>query len=291
MPTRMYGDCNHMDGTGRWTFANEGESLRCVRCDASFVAGSKLHNSVEQLKQADAQLAAARIDLAERSSRLDSLRGAVSPVPPVATVTNNNQPGWQSIVETAPNVTLAVGTKLYDQAGLFAAALSMQEQRAAEVIELDAEKAALQSRLDERTKQLDLIRNLMLDGEAESAHEALTNDEAMRAMLAAQEDLPEREPCAHPNPQPRTFAYCADCETIMVTVVTAPVCVDIRHGLHDRCPTCGEPARAVEKRDPNACIVCSEHAVANSFDGPVCDRHSYWLVDGRIVRPSEVERR
>jgi len=30
----------------------------------------KLHNSVEQLKQADAQLAAARIDLAERSSRL-----------------------------------------------------------------------------------------------------------------------------------------------------------------------------------------------------------------------------
>jgi hypothetical protein len=32
---------------------------------------------------------------------------------PVATVTNNNQPGTSHIVETAPNVTLDVGTKLY----------------------------------------------------------------------------------------------------------------------------------------------------------------------------------
>ena len=31
----------------------------------------------------------------------------------IAIVTNNNQPGWTNIVETAPNVTLDVGTKLY----------------------------------------------------------------------------------------------------------------------------------------------------------------------------------
>jgi hypothetical protein len=32
---------------------------------------------------------------------------------PVATVINNNQPGTSHIVETAPNVTLDIGTKLY----------------------------------------------------------------------------------------------------------------------------------------------------------------------------------
>ena len=32
---------------------------------------------------------------------------------PIATVINNNQPGWTNIIETAPNVTLDVGTKLY----------------------------------------------------------------------------------------------------------------------------------------------------------------------------------
>jgi hypothetical protein len=32
---------------------------------------------------------------------------------PVATVINNNQRGWEHIIETAPNVTLDVGTKLY----------------------------------------------------------------------------------------------------------------------------------------------------------------------------------
>lgn len=31
----------------------------------------------------------------------------------VATVINNNQPDWTNIIETAPNVTLDIGTKLY----------------------------------------------------------------------------------------------------------------------------------------------------------------------------------
>jgi hypothetical protein len=31
----------------------------------------------------------------------------------IATVVNNNQPGWQNIVETEPDVTLPIGTKLY----------------------------------------------------------------------------------------------------------------------------------------------------------------------------------
>ncbi len=32
---------------------------------------------------------------------------------PIATVTNNNQPGWENIVETQPNVTLDIGTELF----------------------------------------------------------------------------------------------------------------------------------------------------------------------------------
>jgi hypothetical protein len=32
---------------------------------------------------------------------------------PIATVINNNQPGWANIIETEPNVTLSIGTKLY----------------------------------------------------------------------------------------------------------------------------------------------------------------------------------
>jgi hypothetical protein len=32
---------------------------------------------------------------------------------PIATVVNNNQPGWQNIVETEPKVTLPVGAKLF----------------------------------------------------------------------------------------------------------------------------------------------------------------------------------
>ena len=32
---------------------------------------------------------------------------------PIATVIDNNQAGWTNIIETAPGVTLLVGTKLY----------------------------------------------------------------------------------------------------------------------------------------------------------------------------------
>jgi len=31
----------------------------------------------------------------------------------IATVINNNQPGWTNIIETEPNITLSVGTRLY----------------------------------------------------------------------------------------------------------------------------------------------------------------------------------
>lgn len=31
----------------------------------------------------------------------------------IATIINNNQPGWTNIIETSPNVTLDVGTELY----------------------------------------------------------------------------------------------------------------------------------------------------------------------------------
>lgn len=32
---------------------------------------------------------------------------------PIATVINNNQPGWTNIIETEPHVTIPVGTKLF----------------------------------------------------------------------------------------------------------------------------------------------------------------------------------
>ena len=32
---------------------------------------------------------------------------------PVAKVINNNQPGWENIVETEPHVTLDIGTELF----------------------------------------------------------------------------------------------------------------------------------------------------------------------------------
>lgn len=38
------------------------------------------------------------------------------PVEPVATLVNNNQVGCLNIIETAPNVTLDIGTKLYSTA-------------------------------------------------------------------------------------------------------------------------------------------------------------------------------
>ena len=48
---------------------------------------------------------------------IETVRGVLSAVRhgpgPVAVVVNNNQPGTQHIVETAPNVTLDVGTALY----------------------------------------------------------------------------------------------------------------------------------------------------------------------------------
>ena len=34
-------------------------------------------------------------------------------VEPIATLINNNQPGWVNLIETAPNVTIDVGTQVY----------------------------------------------------------------------------------------------------------------------------------------------------------------------------------
>lgn len=38
-------------------------------------------------------------------------------VEPIATLINNNQPGWTNIIETAPSVTIDIGTSLYIAAG------------------------------------------------------------------------------------------------------------------------------------------------------------------------------
>lgn len=41
-------------------------------------------------------------------------------VEPIATLVNNNQPGWTNIIETAPNVTIDVGTPLFMERNLSA---------------------------------------------------------------------------------------------------------------------------------------------------------------------------
>lgn len=66
---------------------------------------------------------------------------------PVATVIDDNQPGWTAIVETKPNVTLMVGTKLYAEPATSTQAL------AARIAELEAglrPVAAIHIRANER---------------------------------------------------------------------------------------------------------------------------------------------
>lgn len=51
----------------------------------------------------------------EYLSELDDRIAAIEAFPavsPIATLINNNQPGWTNIIETAPGVTIDVGTKL-----------------------------------------------------------------------------------------------------------------------------------------------------------------------------------
>ena len=47
-------------------------------------------------------------DLEERIDFIEQFPG----VEPIATLINNNQPGWVNLIETAPNVTIDVGSKL-----------------------------------------------------------------------------------------------------------------------------------------------------------------------------------
>lgn len=52
--------------------------------------------------------------LAELDERIEMVEGFPTfEIGPIATVVNNNQPGWINLIETAPHVTLDVGTKLY----------------------------------------------------------------------------------------------------------------------------------------------------------------------------------
>ena len=67
-------------------------------------------------------------EIRQQRERLRSAPGASGkPVPHVATVTDNNQPGWTFIAETAPHVTLPVGTKLYTEAALIAVGAGVAE--------------------------------------------------------------------------------------------------------------------------------------------------------------------
>lgn len=50
--------------------------------------------------------------LSEMDDRIAAIE-AFPAVEPIATLINNNQPGWTNIIETAPSVTIDVGTALY----------------------------------------------------------------------------------------------------------------------------------------------------------------------------------
>jgi hypothetical protein len=52
-----------------------------------------------------------RVDAFGCNQKIQSIKE--KPMKPIATVINNNQPGWTNIIETEPNVTLEVGIKLY----------------------------------------------------------------------------------------------------------------------------------------------------------------------------------
>jgi hypothetical protein len=82
---------------------------------------------------------------------------------PIATVVNNNQPGWLNIVETEPNVTLSVGTKLYlDEpfaelgnplgGGFFGGEMSIEGERFALIVapKAEGEKMELEYKLKDR---------------------------------------------------------------------------------------------------------------------------------------------
>lgn len=47
---------------------------------------------------------------------------------PIAKVINNNQPGWTNIIETDPNVTLSVGTKLFTEGALIAVGATVSQE-------------------------------------------------------------------------------------------------------------------------------------------------------------------
>lgn len=51
--------------------------------------------------------------LGELEERIDFIEQFPAAIEPIATLINNNQPGWTNIIETAPNVTIDVGTMLY----------------------------------------------------------------------------------------------------------------------------------------------------------------------------------
>ena len=74
---------------------------------------------------------------------------------PIATVINNNQDGWKNIIETAPNVTLDIGTKLYaeplDLPAVYQAAVARTEvvETSSALAEMEEHTLRLLDEIDE----------------------------------------------------------------------------------------------------------------------------------------------
>jgi hypothetical protein len=83
--------------------------------------------TMSEMRDLEIEVQELRAELRELKARPAPEPAAV-PAQPIATVIDNNQPGWTNIIETAPNVTLPVGTKLYDQSALFAVGCGVADE-------------------------------------------------------------------------------------------------------------------------------------------------------------------
>ena len=72
---------------------------------------------------------------AQEAAMIDAawLRHVAAVQEPAAVVINDNQPGWTAIIETKPNVTLPVGTKLYAAPPATERAVAEERERCVQV--------------------------------------------------------------------------------------------------------------------------------------------------------------
>lgn len=97
---------------------------------------------------------------AEEEKMIDAAWEKHKAAGPVAKVINNNQPGWTNIVETAPNVTLDIGTPLYSLAAVLELSQQVDDLRSvnADLRAVLSDYTALRSLAAELVEGLEALR-------------------------------------------------------------------------------------------------------------------------------------